>query len=316
MIIPPKYTITPEITSLLQTIEMCKAVIDSFPIPIEIERNIRRQSILKSALFSARIEGGGENEKKQEVYNILQALEQSHNIKNKEISIQYILEIHTTVMQGLIKNPGSLRNEASAIFNSLGIAVYIPPLPQQIMPLLQQLIQFSNSPVESFVPIKTALCHYVFEKIHPFLDGNGRVGRVLLQAVLENNGYGMKGLLPLEEYLENNRSLYYKGLETPENNTTEYVTFMLEALAYTAKKTKELVMQKQNALPEDYLLPRRAEILAIITDHVTVNFDFIRRRFLAVNQRTLRYDLQQLQKKGFIRKLGTTKGVYYEELKK
>lgn len=316
MIIPPKYTITPEITSLLQTIEVCKAVIDSFPIPIEIERNIRRQSILKSALFSARIEGGGENDKKKEVYNILQALEQSRNIKNKEISIQYILENHKTVMQGLINNPGAFRNEASAIFNSSGIAIYIPPLPQQIIPLLQQLIQFLNSQDEPSIPIKAALCHYVFEKIHPFLDGNGRVGRVLLQVVLENNGYGMKGLLPLEEYLENNRSLYYKGLDTPENNTTEYVTFILEAIAHTAKKAKELVMQKQDASPEEYLLPRRTEILAIIADHVTVNFDYIRRRFLAVNERTLRYDLQQLQKKGFIKKLGTTKGVYYEVVKK
>lgn len=314
MIIPPKYTLTPEITASLQIIEACKAVIDSFPLPLEIERNIRRQSILKSALFSARIEGGGENEKKQEVYNILRALEQSHK-NNNDISTEYILQIHKTVMQGLIENPGQLRTEPSAIFNSAGIAVYIPPLPQQITPLLQQLIQFANSADESFVPIKAILCHYVFEKIHPFLDGNGRVGRVLLQTILENNGYGMKGLLPLEEYLDNNRSFYYQGLETPQNDVTEYVTLMLEAIAQTAKNAKELVMQKQDTLPEEYLLPRRAEIMAIIKDHKSVNFDFIRRRFLAVNERSLRYDLQQLQKKGFIKKLGATKGVYYEVTK-
>ena len=64
--------------------------------------------------------------------------------------------------------------------------------------------------------------------------------------------------------------------------------------------------------PEEYLLPRRAEILNAIKDHKLVNFDIIRRRFMAVNERTLRYDLKQLQNAGLIKKLGMTKGVYYE----
>lgn len=63
---------------------------------------------------------------------------------------------------------------------------------------------------------------------------------------------------------------------------------------------------------EEFLLPRRFEILNIIKDHGSVSFDMIRRRFLNVNERTLRYDLKQLQDKGFIRKRGTTKGAYYE----
>ena len=60
------------------------------------------------------------------------------------------------------------------------------------------------------------------------------------------------------------------------------------------------------------LLPRREEIYNTIRDHRIVNFDMIRRRFMMINERTLRYDLKQLQKAGFIRKRGVTKGVYYE----
>lgn len=63
---------------------------------------------------------------------------------------------------------------------------------------------------------------------------------------------------------------------------------------------------------EDYLLPRRGEILNIIRDHKILNFDQIRRRFMGVNERTLRYDLKKLQDSGLIRKRGITKGVYYE----
>lgn len=63
---------------------------------------------------------------------------------------------------------------------------------------------------------------------------------------------------------------------------------------------------------EDSLLPRRFEILQVIKDHKMVNFDFIKRRFFGVNDRTLRYDLKKLVETGLVRKRGVTKGVYYE----
>lgn len=65
-------------------------------------------------------------------------------------------------------------------------------------------------------------------------------------------------------------------------------------------------------MQEENLLPRRAEILGIIRDHRLINFDQIRRRFMGVNERTLRYDLKKLTEDGFVRKRGITKGVYYE----
>ena len=64
-----------------------------------------------------------------------------------------------------------------------------------------------------------------------------------------------------------------------------------------------------------HLLPRREEIYYVIKDHQLVNFDIIRRRFMGVNPRTLRYDLKELQKAGLIKKRGVTKGVYYEIMK-
>lgn len=71
---------------------------------------------------------------------------------------------------------------------------------------------------------------------------------------------------------------------------------------------------KKTQDPAGNLLPRRAEILGIIRDHQLVNFDQIRRRFMGTNPRTLRYDLKQLQNKGFIKKRGVTKGVFYEAI--
>jgi Fic family protein len=325
MLIPPKYILTPEISSYLQRIEAAKEVIDSFPIPPEVETNIRRQSLLKSSLFSARIEGNpltlddlshksSNDLKKREVMNILRGLEFINERGARDITQPVITQIHERVMSELINKEyyGKFRKEVSAIFNAAGIAVYMPPPPSQVNYLMERLLKFINSDKEQFIPIRAIIAHYTFEKIHPFVDGNGRVGRLLLQAVLQKSGYGMKGLLSVEEYLDNHRSDYYRALEDTERDITGFVEFMLLAITDTADKAKKLVLTKEKLTPQDYLLPRRAEILNIIKDHTVVNFDTIRRRFMAVNERTLRYDLKKLQDSGLIRKLGTTKGVYYE----
>lgn len=325
MLIPPQYTLTPKISQLLSSIESSKEVVESIAIPPEIELNIRRQSSLKSSLFSARIEGNdltletlpkasSKDQKRMEVFNILKALNLIHSRHAKDLSLKDLLQLHQTVMTGLIEKSdlGRFRVESSAIFNAAGIAIYLPPPPRQINALLTKLIDYTNSQKEPFTPIKACLAHYLFEKIHPFLDGNGRVGRLLLQAVLTKGGYGMKGLVSIEEYLDKNRSEYYRSLEEVERDVTEYLEFMLEAISETALEAKKIVLEKKGAEAEDYLLPRRAEILNIIKDHILVNFDQIRRRFMDVNERTLRYDLKKLQDDGFIRKRGTTKGAFYE----
>lgn len=324
MLIPPKYILTTTISKHLQTTEAAKSVIDAHTIPQEIEQNIRRQSVLKSSLFSARIEGNpltleevtgkpSNDQKKREVYNVLKGLQFVHVRGHRDITRTSLLELHKRVMTGLTdrEHLGQFRREVSAIFNTAGIAVYMPPPPRQVPALVTRLLSYSNSDKEPFVPIRAAIAHYSFEKIHPFLDGNGRVGRLLLQAVLEKSGYGMKGLLSVEEYLDKNRASYYRGFESSDRDVTDYLEFMLAAIAETAEKAKEYIVKQQSAEPEDFLLPRRAEILRIIKDQKLVNFDMLRRRFLKINERTLRYDLKQLQGAGLIRKLGTTKGVYY-----
>lgn len=307
MLIPPKYLLTPKISELLQTIEGCKQVIDSIDLPIEIEQNIRRQSTLRSALFSAKIEGNTSTLDKidKEVVGILKAINWIQQRKVANISEKDILFLHK-----LIGGIGSFRTEASAIFNVAGIAVYMPPRPSQITSLISDLLDYANSQKEIFIPIKAILAHYNFEKIHPFLDGNGRVGRLLIQLILKKDNFGTKGLLSLEEYLDSNRTEYYQALN--ENNITNYIEFMLEAIAKTAQIAKELVLEKREIKIEDRLLPRRAEILNIIKDQKLVSFDNIRRRFLTVNERTLRNDLKKLQDQGLIIKRGATKGVYYE----
>ena len=324
MLIPPKYRLTPKISELLSSIEASREVVESVSIPPEIEMNIRRASSLKSSLFSARIEGNtlvlddlskipSKDKKKIEVSNILKGLNWIYDKKGNKITTSDILNLHKITMKNLIdrENLGKFRRNMEAIFNSAGIAIYMPPPPRLIAPLVEELLNYTNSLKERFVPIRAILVHYSFEKIHPFLDGSGRVGRLLMQLVLNANGYGMKGVLPLEEYLDNHRGEYYKMLEEPAKDVTDYLEFMLMAISESGEAAKNIFLEKRKFDYSDLLLPRRKEILNLIKEHKIMNFDQIKRRFSKINERTLRYDLKKLQDQKLIKKLGTTKGVYY-----
>lgn len=305
----------------MSSIEASREVIDATHIPPEVANNIRRKSTLKSAIYSARVEGNpltlddyaraSETQKKIEVNNILRALNFINESPGRDVSSKDILRLHEITMKGL-GEAGVYRKNMEAIFNEAGIAIYMPPPPRRVPKMVERLIKYTNSRRERFIPIKAALAHFTFEKIHPFLDGSGRVGRLLIQKILAQGGYGMRGLLSLEEYIDNHRSEYYRMLEEPEKDCTDYLIFMLIAIDETAKAAKKMVLTKQKAEVTDYLLPRRAEIYNIIRDQNLVKFDQIKRRFANVNERTLRYDIKKLQDQGLVRKRGTTRGVYYE----
>ena len=80
-----------------------------------------------------------------------------------------------------------------------------------------------------------AIAQFVFEKIHPFADGNGRVGRLISSFLLEKKGFGFRGLAPFEEYIEEYRSIYYSHLE-PTTDCTGFIEFFLEAFIFQLKK--------------------------------------------------------------------------------
>lgn len=311
----------------LHKLEVFKGVIELLSKLPHVEENLRRRSLLKSSLFSARIEGNrltlkdiqyldGKRKLKSiaqlEIYNILKALRFIYSNKSpQKITIPFILKLHKLVMSGISPLTGRFRKEPSAIFNQAGIAVYVTPPPSQIVPLVQKLVQKTNNSKEPG-SVQAAISHFIFEKIHPFLDGNGRVGRLLSTAVLKNGGFSFAGLVSLEEYLENNRQLYYDFLQGQKKEITSFVEFFLEGLCFQTEKVIENFQKVKTELPEDRLLPRRHEILLIVRDHNMVSFDFIRRRFNRIPQSTLHYDLKKLIEDGFIKKLGTTRGVYYK----
>lgn len=322
MKIPPDYAVNAEMLSLISKIEALKIFFSSTILPINIKQKIQRVSLLKSSLFSARIEGNplqlsdleknlGDKKKKLEIFSILKAINRINNLKRGLIQKDLLLSLHKLTLKNLSPDAGKLRKEASAIFNSAGIAVYLTPPPAKVSELLDNLLIFINSDKEQFPLIKALLAHLIFEKIHPFLDGNGRVGRVLISAVLAAKEWNFNMVVPFEEFLDEHKEEYYFHLDNGLKETEEYLIFMLGAFLSQLEKIKIQIDEELTKNKNLFLPPRQEEIFNLIKDHSVLSFDVIRRRFLNVPERTLRYDLKKLVDKGLVEKGGETKGRYY-----
>ncbi len=326
MKIPPPYAITQEMLTLLTEIEASRMFFSSLTLPPLLKEKIQRVSLLKSSLFSARIEGNTltlsdlesktSEDKKREVFNIVGAVRfVDRQIRKGALTKQVLLNLHKLVLKDISSDAGYFRKEVSAIFNTAGVAVYMPPPPSEVPVLLKNLFVYINSDEEKFPLITAFIAHLMFEKIHPFLDGNGRVGRLLVGTILQAKGWDFTFTIPFEEYLDEYKDNYYFHLDRGTKETNEYLLFMLRAFREQIDRIKKQVDEELSKNEEIFLPPRQEEIYNIIKDHRVVSFDMIRRRFLKVPPRTLRYELKKLVDGGFIETSGETKGRYYRAKK-
>lgn len=309
--------ITPKIQELLINLEAKKVAIQLVaPAPQNLA-TLRRQSLLQSGLYSAKIEGNHltpenfahtlDKLAKLEVQNLLDTYTWLSHHRGTSISLHLIRDLHRRALRNLRSDAGQLRTEPTAVFDQAGVAIYLAPPAPDVTPLLKAWLEQIKT--SNLLPIiQTIISHYQFEKIHPFTDGNGRVGRLLLTKGLYDAGLHFADLLGLEQYIHDSRSEYYDYLEVEGRDLTGFAIYMLRLLVQASDRMTESLMQPHTVTS---LLPRRAEILAIIQDHAPCSADMLYRRFLAVPQSTIRYDLKVLQQLGLIRKLGTTRAARY-----
>lgn len=311
-----KWEITSRAHQLIIELEAIKLNFEALKLSPKHEENLRKTALLKSAVFSTRIEGFPDtmSSPKLESQNLVRAyrLINSERAPQKP-SVSFIRELHSITLDKISSNAGRWRTEEWGIFNEAGVAIYKAPIFISLPGLMDEFVIYINS-LTDHVGIRAAVAQFIFEKIHPFADGNGRVGRLISAHILAESGHGFRGLAPFEEYIDAYRLDYYDTL-TPDRNISSFVEFFLEAVVSQSKQILTNLNEPKIELPEDDLSPRQQEILATIKDHPYSSFDFIQRRFMSIKPSTLHYDMAQLMKFGFIKKNQRTRGASYLEVK-
>jgi Fic family protein len=304
---------TENIHKLLIELEALKLLFETLPQLPHVEEKLRRLSLLKSSVYSARIEGFDDTEinPRQESQNLLEVYERIYSNKYSfPLNLEIIKEFHKQVLKN-IADGGHLRTESWAIFDQSGNAIAMTPMANELPRLMNGYIDFINTLSEP-VPIIAAVAQFIFEKIHPLPDGNGRVGRLISMFMLQRGGYAFKSQIPLEEYIEAHRESYYAALISSKD-ATEFIEYFLTALIEQGKKTLQKIQSGTiaNVDPRQTMSLRQEEIFEIIKDHPNCSFDFIKRRFLSVSSPTLYRDIAYLIKYNLIIRRGATTNAVY-----
>jgi Fic family protein len=242
--------------------------------------------VRKEAVFSSQIEGtqsslqdllaaeadlfGGEARPPDvvEVVNYVRAMNHGlARLTELPVSVRLIREIHERLLRGVRGGrltPGELRRSQNWIGPggcTLAEATFVPPPPDVLPAALSDLERFLHQPDDLPVLVKIGLAHVQFEAIHPFLDGNGRVGRLLITFLLTEQGVLSKPVLYLSHYFKRHRQAYYDHLQAVHaaGDWESWLAFFLRGVAEVSDEATETARR---------ILALREEHRAAITDHL------------------------------------------------
>jgi Fic family protein len=215
-----------------------------------------------------------------EILNYINAM--NYGLKRLEtlpLSLRLIKEIHKILLTGVRgegREPGEFRKTQNWIGGGPSIqkASFVPPPPNEIMPLLDNLEKFFYDKSPTPILVKTGLIHAQFEVIHPFLDGNGRIGRLLITFYLCQQKVLHKPLLYLSDFFKKYRQEYYDRLNAfhEKDDIEGWLKFFLNGIIITAKEavetSKKIIKLREEDMKQIFTLGRSVNKATLVFNHL------------------------------------------------
>ena len=344
----PKFVISNKILKNIGIIEACREVIDHAPLLPYYERQFREDALVRTVHHGTHIEGnelnlsqaekvlqGGEvvgrDRDIQEVINYRKVMDFINEIRiNDEglmINEETIKKIHKITTNKILpaEKCGEYRKTAVVIKNNqTGQVSFRPPEANAILGQIKDLLAFISAKENQDIHpvLESGIVHYELVKIHPFVDGNGRVGRALSTLILFVKGYDIRKFFSLEEYFDRNANNYYLALQSVAKNNgdlTIWLEYFTQGLAIELSKIKEKVekISVDGKLREKLggkpllLTDRQLKIIEYIQETGYLQNKAFEQLFPMVSEDTILNELKVLVQNGIIKKQGVTKGAKY-----
>lgn len=341
----PDFSITNQILNNISKIEAAEEVIRHSPLLPLWEKQFKEDALVRAAYHGTHIEGNllREDEAKdvlqgkdvlgrprdiQEIINyrkVIELIDEEAQKKIDKITEQLIKKIHRLITEKIlnVEQSGEYRLKQVVIRNSAtGEITFKPPAPLEVPFLMREFVYWINKPETSQIHpvLKAGIVHHEAVRIHPFIDGNGRVARVLATLILFLGGYDIRRFFSLEEYYDKDAVVYYENLgKATSGNLTawlEYFTFGA-SVEFTRTKEKILKLSKDVKLKEKiggqqiFLAERQIKIIEYIQEVGYLQNKMFNTLFPAISEDSVLRDVQDLVKKGIIKKVGSTKSARY-----
>jgi Fic family protein len=344
----PKFTITNRILKNIGIIEASREVINHAPLLPYYEKQFRQDALVRTVHYGTHIEGNELNldqaEKVlagqdvvardrdiQEVINYRKAMDFIEELRTQnqepKINEDLIKKLHAITVSKIlpVEKCGEFRGTGVVIKNNqTGQISFRPPEAGSILPQISDLLAFIENPkIQDIHPVlKSGIVHYELVRIHPFLDGNGRVARALSTLILFLEGYDIRKFFSLEEYFDSNPTEYYEALQSVQKldgDLTAWLEYFTQGLAIELSKIKEKVekISVDGKLREKLggkpllLSDRQLKIIEYIQKTGYLQNQAFETLFPMVSEDTILNELKILLQTGIIKKQGITKGAKY-----
>lgn len=341
----PSFRITNKILTNISKIEAAAEVIRHSPLLPLWEKQFKEDAIVRSVYHGTHIEGNmlakdeakdillgkevmGRSRDIQEIINyrkVIEFIDEEAKKKIEKFTEPLIKKIHRLIANNVLSQElvGEYRLKQVVIRNSqTGEVTFRPPPPVEVPFLMREFIYWLNrNDKDELHPIlKAGIAHHELVRIHPFIDGNGRVARALATLILFLGGYDIRRFFSLEEYYDRDAVTYYENLgKATAGDITSWLEYFVYGAAVEFEKIKEKILKlsKDVKLKEKFggqqifLGERQMQIIEYLQEIGYLQNQSFKTLFSDISEDTVLRDLQDLIKKGLIKKVGSTKSARY-----